>query len=349
MARRNPQEVIKDDKPPTEQLERLLTANQRLQDEFERHHASEAAWREERALLLAMLNQVPDYLFVKDRDSRFLMANKAVANDLGVERGEDLVGLTDFDMQPDPEVAKKFVEDDRQVMASGRPKLDIEEFMLDSKGEKQWLSTSKVPLRNEAGEVIGLVGVARNVTDRKRAQDQIHFLAFHDMLTGLPNRFLFEERLNAAIARAEQGSAALLYLDLDRFKNVNDTLGHAAGDELIRQVGQRLSALVRSTDTVARLGGDEFAIVMADCRRPDDPEALSRRILREMTRPFELFEDPVFINASVGIAKSNEENIDGKDMLRQADIALYRAKAHGHGHRLLGSGLDRSRLHAVGD
>jgi len=314
------------------QLERLLAANQRLEAEFERHRASEALWRQERAMLFAMLDQVPDYLFAKDRDSRFTMANRATANDLGLERGQDIIGLTDFEVQPDPAVARKFVEDDREVMSTGQPKLDIEEYMHDANGGKQWLLTSKVPLRDDTGEVIGLVGVARNMTERKQAQDQVRFLAFHDVLTGLPNRLLFEQRLEGAHAGVSaRQSTALLFLDLDRFKNVNDTLGHASGDELIRQVAQRLSKLVRATDTVARLGGDEFAVVMSDCRRPDDPEALSRRILRELSRPFELFGDAVFIDVSIGIAKSGDAPTDSKQMLRQADIALYRAKARGRG------------------
>jgi diguanylate cyclase (GGDEF)-like protein/PAS domain S-box-containing protein len=320
------------DEPIAVQLQRLLEANHRLREEFEQSSAAALAWRDERALLLAMLNEVPDYLFAKGLDGKFVMANRAVAKDLGYEHGEDVVGLTDFEMQPDPEVARKFVEDDQKVIQSGRAKLDIEEFMIDAHGDKQWLSTSKVPLRNEAGEIIGLVGVARNVTERKRAEDQVHYLAYHDVLTGLPNRMLFDQMLEQALAGAGRGRrAALVYLDLDRFKNVNDTLGHPAGDELIREVAGRLSALGRSGDTVARLGGDEFAIVMADVKSVADVEPLVRRILKELSRPFDIHDNQVFVNASVGIAVSDDGKIDSNEMLRQADIALYRAKARGRG------------------
>jgi len=211
-----------------QQIERLLAANEKLQQEFERHTQSEAAWRKERALLLAMLDSVPDYLFAKDRYSRFIMANKATAGDLGLEHGEDMIGLTDFEMQPDPEVARAFVADDQSVMESGRPKLDIEEFMLDSNGEKQWLSTSKVPLRDETGAVIGVVGVARNINERKRAQDQIHFLAYHDTLTGLPNRFLFEQQLEKAYIGARGAGAALL-------AGAHQGVGHTEGDNHQRE------------------------------------------------------------------------------------------------------------------
>ena len=312
------------------QLDRLLAANHKLVEEFERHKEAEEAWRAERTLLVAMVNQVPDYLFAKDHNGRFLMANKAVAADLGFSRGEDVVGLTDADMQPDPEVARKFREDDLKVLESGRPKLDIEEYLIDGNGEKKWLSTSKVPLTSDSGEIIGLVGVARDVTERKRAQDQIQFIAHHDSLTGLPNRFHFEQRLAEALAAARVGhGAALLYLDLDRFKTINDTLGHPAGDELIRQVAARLRAVARSTDTVARLGGDEFAIVMAGIPFLSDAEILSRRILDEMSRPFDLFDNRVHVNVSIGIAPNNGTPIESSEMLRHADIALYRAKAKG--------------------
>jgi diguanylate cyclase (GGDEF)-like protein/PAS domain S-box-containing protein len=322
------------------QLERLLDANRRLQQEFERHNASEAAWRQEKALLLAMINQVPDYLFAKDRNNFYLMANDACAHDLGVARGVDMIGRTDTELGHDPEVVRKFIEDDQAVIQSEKARINIDEFMITSTGDKKWLSTSKLPLRNEQGKVIGMVGVARDVTDRKEAEERIHYLAFHDTLTGLPNRFLFEQRLEQAVAAAANGrNAALLYLDLDHFKIVNDTLGHPAGDELIRQVAGRLSAVVEPSDTVARLGGDEFAIVMADCRRPDLPEKLSRRIVGELSRPFELFGDPVYIDVSIGIAFSRN-HLNASEMLRQADIALYRAKAHGGGrYELFAEGM----------
>ena len=314
------------------QLDRLLAANRKLLEEFERHKEAEEAWRAERALLVAMVNQVPDYLFAKSPDGRFLMANKAVATDLGFSRGEDVVGLTDHDMQPDPEVARKFREDDLVVLESGRPKLDIEEYLIDGNGEKKWLSTSKVPLTSDTGEIIGLVGVARDVTERKRAQDQIQFIALHDTLTGLPNRFYFEQKLSEALAGAQVGrGAALLYLDVDRFKTINDTMGHPAGDELIRQVATRLSAVARSTDTVARVGGDEFAIVMAGITGLADAETLSRRVLDEMSHPFDLFNNQVYVNVSIGIAINSGVPIESSEMLRHADIALYRAKAKGRG------------------
>ncbi|MFI5011064.1 MAG: putative bifunctional diguanylate cyclase/phosphodiesterase [Hyphomicrobiales bacterium] len=314
------------------ELSKLIAANERLQGELARHLTSKRAWDEERALLKAMINQVPDYLFVKDRGGRYVLANTAVAMDLGRSDPDDLIGKSDFELHSF-ELAQHFFTDDRQVMQSGQPKLDIEEFMVDVSGAKKWLSTSKVPLRNERNEITGLIGVARDVTRRKQAEDQVNFLAFHDMLTGLPNRVLFEDRLDQALAGLRRGSkrVALLYVDLDRFKNVNDTLGHSAGDELIRQVAARLTALVRESDTVARLGGDEFAVIQQGVANGRDTETLSKCILQEIGRPFDLFGNPAFVGASIGIAISSGRAAVSHEMLRRADIALYRAKSLGRG------------------
>ena len=220
-----------DDETLVVKLERLLETNRRLLEEFERHKESELAWRAERALLMALVNQVPDYLFAKDFNGKFLVANRAVAGDLGFAEGEDIVGLTDFDMQPDPEVARKFREDDLSVLEFGRPKLDIEEYLVGVDGETKWLSTSKVPLVGESGDVIGLVGVARDVTERKRAQDQIQFIALHDPLTGLPNRFQFEKKLaEALVGLARQCAPPRCSTSISiASRPINDTLGHPGG------------------------------------------------------------------------------------------------------------------------
>ena len=147
-------------------------------------------------------------------------------------------------------------------------------------------------------------------------------------LTGLPNRALFEDRLKHALvaAQRQRGRIALLYIDLDRFKTVNDTLGHPAGDELVRQTARRLEFRVREVDTVARLGGDEFAIVLVDIRNLAAAEDLSAKLLDELSRPFLPDGRPVSIGASIGIAVSPDTGSDPDDLLRKADIALYEAK-----------------------
>jgi len=167
---------------------------------------AEQAFAAERVLFRAMIDQVPDYLFVKDTESRFVIANRALAADLG-RRPDDLIGKTDFELHQ-RELAVKFIADEQRVIRSGEPLLDIDEYVVDTSGNKQWLSTSKVPLRNDQNEVIGIVGIARNVTERKRAEDQIRHMALHDALTGLPNRSLLMDRSLRPSSKRSDRSAA---------------------------------------------------------------------------------------------------------------------------------------------
>ncbi|TPJ79246.1 EAL domain-containing protein [Mesorhizobium sp. B2-6-2] len=163
------------------------------------------------------------------------------------------------------------------------------------------------------------------------SQDQAQYLAFHDTLTGLPNRALFEDRLRRMLlfASRDKTRIALLYLDLDRFKHINDTLGHPAGDELVRQTAARLKHTIREVDTVARLGGDEFAVILLDVPDVGSAEDIAERLLLRLREPFRLIDDQVFVSASVGIALSSGSDIDADDLLRKADIALYEAKKNG--------------------
>lgn len=161
-----------------------------------------------------------------------------------------------------------------------------------------------------------------------RAQAQ--HLAFHDVLTGLPNRAMFDDRLDQALASAHKGKRiALLALDLDRFKHVNDTLGHAAGDQLIREFADRLSGVLCSTDSVARIGGDEFAVLLSDIGGQHEAHACCERILEIVQRPFEIFGNQIFVGVSIGVAMAPEAGLDRGELTRKADIALYRAKDEG--------------------
>ncbi|MDX8533205.1 EAL domain-containing protein [Mesorhizobium sp. VK25A] len=165
------------------------------------------------------------------------------------------------------------------------------------------------------------------------SQDQAQYLAFHDTLTGLPNRALFEDRLRRTLLFASKDGTrvALLYLDLDRFKHINDTLGHPAGDQLVRQTAARLRHTIREVDTVARLGGDEFAVILLDVPDAGSAEDIAERLLAKLREPFRLIDDQVFVSASVGIALSSGSETDADDLLRKADIALYEAKKNGRG------------------
>jgi diguanylate cyclase (GGDEF)-like protein len=176
------------------------------------------------------------------------------------------------------------------------------------------------------------VSTHEDITERRRAEDRISFMARHDMLTGLPNRSLLQERLAEGCARAGRGSGfALLFLDLDRFKAVNDTLGHAVGDELLREVAARLRAVVRDGDTVARLGGDEFVILQTGLQAPEDSAALAERIIESVGAPYWFRGHQVMIGVSIGIDIAMSNHVCGEELMRHADRALYAAKAERRG------------------
>lgn len=186
--------------------------------------------------------------------------------------------------------------------------------------------------------------IARRTRQLDDSKAAVHHLAFHDVLTGLPNRALFDDRLGHALA-IYRGTAehrvALLYLDLDRFKKVNDTLGHPAGDELIREFSRRLRKNIRITDTAARLGGDEFAIIQTEVSALTDTEDLCERIIEAASEPFLIGGSRVYVGVSIGVALAGKDGLDASELTRKADIALYEAKSHGRGrYKLFTAAMD---------
>ncbi|HEX5502215.1 MAG TPA: EAL domain-containing protein [Thermomicrobiales bacterium] len=180
----------------------------------------------------------------------------------------------------------------------------------------------------------GIVVNSRDITEQKALVERLTYQAFHDPLTGLPNRALFLDRLGHAVSRAERGQApvAVLLLDLDRFKVINDSLGHESGDQLLSEMAERLRACLRPGDTVARLGGDEFTILLEDLPDAERPRRVAERILERLRQPLHLGGHEVFVTASIGIALGATDQEAPEDLLRNADIAMYRAKAEGKAH-----------------
>ncbi|HEY7383570.1 MAG TPA: EAL domain-containing protein [Beijerinckiaceae bacterium] len=194
----------------------------------------------------------------------------------------------------------------------------------------------------------GSIATYQDVTEQKRAEAQIHHMAHHDALTGLPNRLLFRDRMEQALARVRRNGEiiAVLFVDLDHFKDVNDTLGHAVGDALLQQVAERIKSVLREVDTVARLGGDEFAIVQADIRQPDDASMLAQRLIELLSEQYAVNNHQVAIGASVGIAVTSPDMCDPDLLLKNADMALYRAKSDGRGIYCFYEGEMDARVHA---
>ncbi|MEI9405821.1 EAL domain-containing protein [Mesorhizobium argentiipisi] len=450
----------------------------------------------ERVSLQALIDWVPDYMWVKDTESRFVVVNRALAADSGRQTGE-MIGLTDFDLHA-PELARQFRACEQDLLRRGQPMVDEEEFIVDASGAGKWLSSTKVPLRNAQNEIFGLIGIARDITQRKQAddlrngqaqilemiaasapledvldrlmrliesqlngifgsvllldkdgshlrhgaapslakdytnaidgvqigpkvgscgtaafrrervivtdvmsdplwedyrgivepygyrscwstpilahtgavlgvfamysmtvrapveaeislidfttriagiaierklaEDRIHFMANHDTLTGLPNRALLGDRLSQAILYAQRYHrwVSVVFIDVDNFKLVNDTLGHNAGDVLLKTIAGRMVECVRATDTVVRLGGDEFVVVIVD-QVPDADivAATVQNIRAAIAAPVQLGEHRLRMTASMGVANYPKDGASADLLLANADVAMYRAKELG--------------------
>ena len=462
-------------------------------EDITEHKAVHAAVNE-RLSLQALIDRLPDNLWVKDVNSRFVIANQVTAERIGVAGTADLIGKTDFELLP-VELAQKFYDDEQQIVRSGRPMVDMEEIAW---GLKQWISTTKVPLRNDRNEIFGVAGISRDITERKLAdalrdgqakilemiamsaplgdvlahlillvesqlkgfagavllldetgirlrpgaapslpdsyakaidgahigpkagsigaaayrreavvvvdvmsdplsegyrdlmaecglrsawstpilthqgavvgifamyakeprqptdaeiglinvatriagiaierklaEERIHFMANHDALTGLPNRALLNDRLSQAILHAQRDDrwVTVLFVDLDNFKFINDSLGHNAGDELLRTIAKRMVDRVRATDTVVRLGGDEFVIVLTD--QPKSAGSISlivEKIQLAIAEPVHLEGHDLRVTSSLGVAAYPDDGDNATTLLANADAAMYRAKEVG--------------------
>ncbi len=410
---------------------------------------------EERNLLRNLIDNLPDLIYVKDRESRFITCNIAFAQLLGVRAPDEIVGKTDFDFYPQ-ELAKKHYDDEQKLIRSGKPVINREEHMIASKGEKRWFSTIKVPLRDSDEKVVGIVATGRDITEHKLAEEELreseeHYrkifentviasvvieeddrislaneeferlsgfpreeiegkknlstfvkpedlewikellrlrrkrpnsvpnryefsfidrdgkikhtlltielipgtkksiaslfditdhkqtelrlqkLATHDELTKIPNRRLFQERLQHALYRAHRHNQLLgiLYLDLDDFKDVNDSLGHEIGDLLLKAVAERLLECVRENDTVSRIGGDEFTIILEDAYQLEDIVTVAERIIETIAKPFTLDGHECTVTISIGISVYPDDDRNWQALIKKSDAAMYRAKRLG--------------------
>lgn len=208
---------------------------------------------------------------------------------------------------------------------------DIEYRIVHTDGSVRWIHDRAFPVRNAQGEIHRIAGIAEDVTERNAARERLSHLAHYDNVTGLANRVLFQDRLRQSVAQAKRNgwTVGLLFLDLDRFKLVNDTLGHAAGDRLLKEVAARLTACLRPSDTVGRFSGDEFAIILSNLASPQDAGLVAQKILQAVAAPFDLDGNEVFVTTSIGITlyPADSDNID--TLIRDADTAMYSAKGAG--------------------
>lgn len=280
----------------------------------------------------ALLDNFPFLVWLKDNSSRFLAVNQPFADACGQVSASLLVGKTDRDIWP-MDLAEAYRADDQAVLKSGRPTNTEEEIEV---GDKRiWFETYKSPVMID-GEVIGTVGFARDITARKATEEEVRRLAFYDTLTHLPNRRLLVDRLQQAIASSVRigKQVAVLFIDLDNFKGLNDTLGHAIGDLLLQQVAKRLERCVREGDTIARLGGDEFVVVLKDLsgemfEGATHAESIGEKILAELARPYDLNGHEINSTPSIGITLLADRETTFEELMKRADMAMYQAKGAG--------------------
>ncbi|WP_157179789.1 bifunctional diguanylate cyclase/phosphodiesterase [Rhizobium leguminosarum] len=283
-----------------------------------------------RTQLLSVLQTMPDMIWVKDMNGVYLLCNHTFERLTGMAEAE-VVGKTDLELF-DIERARFFQQSDKAAIKAGECILSDEEWVVSQEnGQTILLETRKVPVIDAAGEVVGVLGVARDVTELNVSRQKIHQMAFYDPLTSLPNRSLFNDRLRQMITSAgSRGQrAGLMLIDIDHFKVVNDTMGHPVGDDLLCQAAARLNASVRDYDTVARLGGDEFAILLPDISQGDDLGRIANNILDKFRERFLLDGQEVFVSCSVGIALYPDDSADANDLVKYADSAMYLAKRSG--------------------
>ena len=274
-----------------------------------------------------ILNSMQDGLLVTSPDGTITDANKAGASLLGRSKAE-LIGRTIGDVLPALSPALKHPNATSIAAAHSE---SIETWLRAGSGDRRPILLSAAVMSRTEGTPDGFVWVFHDITERKRAEQQIHHMAHHDALTGLPNRILLHDRLQNAVAQARRRdeAVALLLIDLDDFKDVNDTLGHFAGDDLLIAVAKRITACIRETDTCARLGGDEFAVVQVGAHGAGEADLLCQRLIEAIDQPFQIHDQEVVIGTSIGVSLFPRDGVQVEQLLKNADLALYQAKSSG--------------------
>jgi diguanylate cyclase (GGDEF)-like protein/PAS domain S-box-containing protein len=282
----------------------------------------EQRWR----LIGSFLDHTAEAILITDAKTRIVYVNRSFTRVTGYTL-RDVSGKTPRLLHSGRQPAAFYSHMWKCINASGRWQGEIWNRRKNGEIYPEWLSITAV--KGSTGKVENYLAIFSDITLRKREEHELYDLATHDALTGLPNRFFFSERFRHAMVRAKRAShmVGLLYLDLDRFKPVNDALGHKCGDKLLQTVARRIKRLVREEDTIARLGGDEFAVILEHLSRPRDAAATARKILRALARPFMLEGHKARITASIGITVYPLDGDNVETLLKRADGAMYRAKS----------------------
>jgi diguanylate cyclase (GGDEF)-like protein/PAS domain S-box-containing protein len=310
-----------------------ITQRRNLEQERDRNYA----------FLLQIIDHIPSQITVKDaRDRRYLLVNRVAEAQFGMPRAA-IVGKTALDVFP--KAASDIIAADDDKILQSDAGLFLDEHAWESRGlGKRFITSRRIGIKDQAGEARYIVNVVDDVTERRRADEKIAHLAHYDALTDLPNRVLFREQIERELQRTSRGGQfALLYIDIDEFKGINDTLGHHVGDELLKVVAARLKNCIRETDLVARLGGDEFAVIQTNVVDVADVVEFVTRIHETIRQPYQCLGHQLSTDASIGIVLAPRDGTDLEQLIKNADLAMYGAKADGRRtHRFFEPAMDAS-------
>ncbi len=296
--------------------------------QIRRRQDSDQRLKEHTELIRNILDSQPDMVYYKDTDGRYRLCNENCARFIGRSANE-IYGLTDADVYDSPTAALAR-QRDKETIERGAQCI-YEEWLHNADGQSVLLETRKLPLYSKAGQCTGILGMSRDITESKKAQKNLEHIAYHDMLTGLANRILLNEQLDYALQLAKRSNkaVAVLFIDLDKFKKINDSIGHAVGDLLLKDVAHRLTKNLRDTDICARLGGDEFIVVLTQI---DDANTINEKcdqLLSVISQPYSLQGHLLSVFASAGISVSPQHGDSVDALIRNADVALHKAKELG--------------------
>jgi diguanylate cyclase (GGDEF)-like protein/PAS domain S-box-containing protein len=290
-----------------------------LEQERDRNHA----------FLRQIIDNIPSQITVKDvRDRRYLLVNRVAETHFGLS-SDAILGKTAPDIFAEAVADAVTARDEEALRSADGWFLDATPWESSTLGPR-FITSTRIGIRDQAGETRYLVNVVDDVTDRRRADERIAHLAHYDALTDLPNRVLFREQIERELGRTSRGEQfALLYIDVDEFKGINDSLGHHVGDELLKAVANRIRSCIRETDLIARLGGDEFAVIQTGVGNASDVVEFVTRIHEAIRQPYQCLGHQLSTDASIGIAMAPQDGTDLDQLIKNADLAMYGAKAGG--------------------
>ncbi|MGL9618907.1 EAL domain-containing protein [Bradyrhizobium sp. U531] len=310
-----------------------ITERRNLERERDRNHT----------FLREIIDHIPSQITVKDARTRQYLLLNGVAEQLFGQSRQEVMGKTAFDIFPEAHAAH-ITEDDSNALQSAKGLFKDEHAWHMPGMGMRYITSTRIGIRDDAGEPRYLIHVIDDVTERRRADEKIAHMAHYDALTDLPNRTLFREQIERELAKVAGGDQfALLYIDVDEFKGINDSLGHHVGDELLKMIASRLRGCLKQGDLIARLGGDEFAVIQTGIQSSAEVLSFVTRIYQAIRQPYHCLGHQLSTDASIGIALAPQDGIDLDQLVKNADLAMYGAKAEGRRtHRFFEPEMDAS-------